>query len=200
VEQLLQLTIVGLVTGCVYALSATGLVVTYTTSGIFNFAHGAIGMLGAFTYWQLTVSWGWPPLLALVVVLFVLAPLFGAGIERALIRPLHGASVDVTLVITLGVLLFLLGVANYIWDPAVSRVLPEFFAGSDPISLAGVNITYGQALIVVAAFAVALGLRFLFSATRIGIAMRGVVDDPDLCAMAGASPARIQQLSWAIGA
>jgi branched-chain amino acid transport system permease protein len=200
VEQLFQLTIVGLVTGCVYALSATGLVVTYTTSGIFNFAHGAIGMLGAFTYWQLTVSWGWPPLLALLIVLFVLAPLFGAGIERVLIRPLHGASVDVTLVITLGILLLLLGTANFIWDPAVSRVLPEFFAGHDPISLGGVNITYGQALIVVAAFAVAVGLRFLFSATRIGIAMRGVVDDPDLCAMAGASPSRIQQLSWAIGA
>jgi branched-chain amino acid transport system permease protein len=36
--------------------------------------------------------------------------------------------------------------------------------------------------------------------TRIGIAMRGVVDDPDLAAMAGASPARVQQLSWALGA
>ena len=63
-EQLVQLTIVGLVAGCVYALSATGLVVTYTTSGIFNFAHGAIGMLGAFTYWQLTVGWHWPAILA----------------------------------------------------------------------------------------------------------------------------------------
>jgi branched-chain amino acid transport system permease protein len=39
----------------------------------------------------------------------------------------------------------------------------------------------------------------LFSQTRIGIAMRGVVDDPDLAAMAGASPARVQQLSWALG-
>ncbi|MCU1596193.1 MAG: amino acid/amide transporter rane protein 2, family / amino acid/amide transporter, partial [Frankiales bacterium] len=159
-----------------------------------------IGMLGAFTYWQLTVSWGWPIWLALPTVLVVLAPLLGAGVERALIRPLHGASVDITLVVTLGLLLFMLGTADYVWDQGQSRVLPEFFASHKPLRIAGVNITIGQALIVVVAFAVAIGLRFLFSATRIGIAMRGVVDDPDLCAMAGASPARIQQLSWAIGA
>ena len=198
-DQLLQLTVVGLVVGCVYALTATGLVVTYTTSGIFNFAHGAVGMLGAFTYWQLTVKWGWPVLLALPVVLLVLAPLFGAAIERIVMRPLHGASVDVTLVITLGLLLFFLGVANYLWDQGQSRVLPELLASWKPVDIGGVIVTWGQIIIVLAAIGVAIGLRFLFSTTRIGIAMRGVVDDPDLCAMSGASPARIQQLSWAIG-
>jgi len=200
VEQLVQLTIVGLVAGCVYALSATGLVVTYTTSGIFNFAHGAIGMLGAFTYWQLTVGWHWPAFLALVMVLGVLAPLAGAGIERVLIRPLHGASVDVTLVITLGLLLFLLGAADYVWNPERQRILPQFFSSHHAVKLGGVNITWAQILIVVVALAVAVGLRFLFAATRVGIAMRGVVDDPDLVSMSGASPARIQQLSWAMGA
>ena len=197
--EFISLVVVGLITGCVYALSATGLVVTYTTSGIFNFAHGAIGMLGAFSFWQLTVAWGWPTWLALPVVLLILAPLFGAAIERSLIRPLHGASVDVTLVITLGLLLFLLGAANYIWDPATSRVLPALFKGNG-VSIAGVNLSKQQILIVIVAVGVAVALRALFSRTRVGIAMRGVVDDPDLCSMAGASPARLQQLSWAIGA
>lgn len=49
----LALTVVGLVTGCIYALTAAGLVVTYTTAGVFNFAQGAMGMLAAFTLWQL---------------------------------------------------------------------------------------------------------------------------------------------------
>ena len=39
---------------------ASGLVLTYTTTGIFNFAHGAAGMLAAFLYWQLRFDWGWP--------------------------------------------------------------------------------------------------------------------------------------------
>src|SRR3989442_16030069 len=69
VSSFLTYTIVGLVVGCIYALSATGLVVTYTTSGIFNFAHGAIGMVAAFCYWQLTEHWHWPAIAALAVVL-----------------------------------------------------------------------------------------------------------------------------------
>ena len=54
-DTFLQYTILGLVTGGVYGIAASGLVVTYTTSGIFNFAHGAIGMVMAFTFWELTV-------------------------------------------------------------------------------------------------------------------------------------------------
>src|SRR5881275_3318944 len=57
VTEWLSFTVVGLVTGCVYALIATGLVVTYTTTGIFNFAHGAIGMIAAFTFWQFWQGW-----------------------------------------------------------------------------------------------------------------------------------------------
>ena len=195
----LSLITLGIVYGCVYALSATGLVVTYTTSGIFNFAHGAIGMIGAFTYWQLTVPWGWPVWLALPTVLLVLAPAFGAVIERILMRPLQGASIDLTLVVTLGLLLALLGTANYIWPDSTARRLPRFLESVSPIKIGLLTVDWNQILIVVVALSVAGGLKVLFSRTRVGIAMRGVVDDPELAAMAGVSPARIQQLSWALG-
>jgi branched-chain amino acid transport system permease protein len=195
----LALTTLGIVVGCIYALTATGLVVTYNTSGIFNFAHGAIGMVAAFSYWQLTVAWGWPAPVALALILLVGAPLFGALVERVLIRPLKGAAVDLSIVITLGLLLFLLGLANLAWKPRVSRVLPQFFAHTDPVQIGALQVTINQILIVVVALAVAGALRVFFQRTRVGIAMRGVVDDPDLAAMAGVSPARIQQLSWALG-
>jgi len=84
VTTFLSFTIVGIVVGCIYALTSTGLVVTYISSGIFNFAHAGIGMLAAFTYWELTVKDGWPDPLALLFVLFVLAPLLGVLIDRLL--------------------------------------------------------------------------------------------------------------------
>ncbi len=56
----LAFTIVGIVTGAIYAVAASGLVVTYTTSGVFNIAHGAVSMLMAFVYWQVRYDWGWP--------------------------------------------------------------------------------------------------------------------------------------------
>ena len=78
-DEFLTFTIIGLVTGALYAVAASGLVVTYTTSGIFNFAHGAIGMFAAFVYWKLRVDWGWPAPIALVAVLLVHRPAVRRG-------------------------------------------------------------------------------------------------------------------------
>ena len=190
--------VLGIIYGCLYALTATGLVVTYTTSGIFNFGHGAIGMFMTFTYWQLTVQWHVPVVIALALVLFVMAPLFGALIERVLIRPLYGASLGVTLVVTLGILLFLLGVADWFWKPTITRNLPALFPGQ--VSIFGLVVTYYQFMVLAIALAVAVLLRLLFTRTRVGMTMRAVVDDRDLTSRAGASPQRTAQLSWALGA
>ena len=78
--------IVGITYGSVYAVAATGLVVTYTTSGIFNFAQGAIGMFLAYIFWQLQVDWGIQTFVALLLTVFVAAPIMGALIERVLMR------------------------------------------------------------------------------------------------------------------
>jgi ABC-type branched-subunit amino acid transport system ATPase component/branched-subunit amino acid ABC-type transport system permease component len=195
----LSFTVIGIVTGCIYGLTASGLVVTYTTSGIFNFAHGAIGMAAAYMYWQFHIGWGWPTVPSLVIVLFVIAPAFGALVERVLIRPLRGAAVDLTLVVTLGLLLLLIGAANAVWSPTKIRRLPQFFAGHS-VRVLGIRMSYNEITIIVAAVLVAIALRLFFSRTRTGIAMRAVVDNPDLVAMAGGPPVRIQQLSWALGA
>jgi branched-chain amino acid transport system permease protein len=195
----LALTLVGLVVGCIYALTACGLVVTYTTSGVFNFAHGAIGMVAAFTYWQLSVGWGLPAWVSLLLVLLVLAPLMGAVVERVLVRPLYGAPVGVTLVVTLGLLISLIGLANLAWPPTTTRVLPKFFAGHT-VEIASLVVSYNEILVIVTAAVVAVTLRSFFTRTRTGIAMRAVVDDQELAALAGTHPQRVAQLSWALGA
>jgi branched-chain amino acid transport system permease protein len=194
----LSYLVVGIVYGCLYALTASGLVVTYTTSGIFNFAHGAIGMFMAFTYWQLAVGWHVPWPIALVLVLGVLAPLMGAVIERVLVRQLYGAPLGVTLVVTLGLLLFLLYAADGIWTPTVTRSLPDIFPGQ--FHLFGVVVTWYELVVLLVSIGVAVALRLFFTRTRAGITMRAVVDDRDLTARAGASPARTAQLSWILGA
>ena len=82
----LEYTILGLVTGAVYGIAASGLVLTYTTSGIFNFAQGAMAMIAAFTYWQFRFGWNWPAPLALFAVIFVLAPAMGAILYGGIMR------------------------------------------------------------------------------------------------------------------
>jgi branched-chain amino acid transport system permease protein len=195
---LLSFTVVGIATGSITALTASGLVVTYTTSGIFNFAHGAIGMLMAFAFWELTVERGWPQWLGLIAILFVVAPLLGTIIEAVLIRPLHGAPTSATLMVTLGLLLGSIGVASVLWDPTEARAIPEFFYGHS-VGIFGVNVSFHRLLMIGVAIVVAAFLRLFFFRTRIGVAMRGVVDDPELASLNGADPGLVSAAAWALG-
>ena len=119
--------IVGITYGSVYAVAATGLVVTYTTSGIFNFAQGAIGMFLAYVFWQLQVDWGVQTLVALLLTVFVAAPIMGALIERVLMRAIADAPLVAQIVTTIGLMLALMGLAGLIWDPQETRHINRFF-------------------------------------------------------------------------
>jgi len=197
-SEFLQYTVIGLVAGAVYAITATGLVVTYTTTGIFNFAQGAVGMIAAFAFWQLWQGWGWNPVLCLVLVLLVLMPLMAVTVEWGLMRRLHGATTERSLIITLGLLLILVGVATALWNPQTQRIVYPFFEG-DYVRILGVNVSYEQLLTVGAAVLIAVAVPYLLRVFRIGVAMRAVVDDPDLVAMAGAKPYRVAQMGWMLG-
>ncbi|HVA43844.1 MAG TPA: ABC transporter permease [Acidimicrobiales bacterium] len=198
-SQLLGYLVAGLATGCIYAITSSGLVLTYTTSGIFNFAHGAVGMVAAFVYWQLLVGYHWPTLVALFVALFIVAPLIGALLEFVVIRRIRHASLGLSVVVTLGLLVFLLGLSATIWPPTEDRRIPEFFAGHS-VRLFGTAISDHDLTIVVVAIGLAVGLRLFFRRTRLGIRMRGVVDNAELASILGTSPARVSMISWAMGA
>jgi len=198
VSEFISLVIAGIVLGSIYAVTATGLVVTYNTTGIFNFAHGAIGMALAYLFWQLWQGWHWPVLLALAVVLLVVAPILGAVVERVVMRPLYGVSPNIRLAVTLGLLLVLVAGASSIWNQSNVYVTPEFFNGHQ-VSLGGVNLSYEQLITIAIAAAAALFLRLFFKRTRTGVAMRAVVDDPELASLSGAPSGRIASYAWMIG-
>ena len=198
-DKFLTFTIAGLSSAAIYAIAASGLVVTYTTSGIFNFAHGAFGMLAAFTYWQVNQAWGVPTIPAVIIVVFVAAPLFGAVVERVIMRGIEGASEVVKIVVTVSLMVALLGLAQVIWPPDVARPVPPFFEGRF-VEFVGVRVPWSRLLALVVAALVAVGLRLLFTRTRLGIAMRAVVDDRSLLQLNGGRPGRTAMLSWGLGA
>ncbi|MHB8330288.1 MAG: ABC transporter permease, partial [Acidimicrobiales bacterium] len=197
-SEFISLLIAGVVTGSVYAVAATGLVVTYNTTGIFNFAHGAMGMVLAYLFWQLWQGWHLPVVPSLALVLLVAAPLLGAMVELAVMRPLYGASTNVRLAVTLGLLLMLVALASTLWPQTNIYNVPEFFNGHQ-VSVGGVNLSYEQLVTIAMAAAAAVLLRFFFVRTRTGLAMRAVVDDPDLARLTGASSARISSYAWMVG-
>src|SRR5207302_11303029 len=124
--ELLQFTLFGLMLGCIYAIAEMGLVLTYTVTGVFNFAHGAVGMLAAFVYFQLRVRADMPTALAAALVVLVFAPLAGLVIER-LMRRFRGADYATSLVVTIALTVGLLGLATRVFDPRVGRFVPYLF-------------------------------------------------------------------------
>jgi branched-chain amino acid transport system permease protein len=191
-------TIDGLVIGGVYGIAASGLVLTYNTSGIFNFAHGAEAMLGAFVYWEVRYGWHWPAPLALIVVLGIFGPVMGAILYGGIMRGLRDTAEVTKVIVTVALMLGMLALSQWVWNPTVRREDTQFFGG-DAVKVFGSKISYHELIALAAAVAIAISLRLFFYRTRTGVAMRGGVDDPNLLRLNGHNPERLAALSWAMG-
>ncbi|MGH9139449.1 MAG: ABC transporter permease [Acidimicrobiales bacterium] len=196
-DEFLQFTAVGLAAGCVFAIAASGLVLTYTTTGVFNFGHGAVGMFAAYVYWQLTVESGLPPLVGLLLVLGIVAPAIGL-LTELMFRRFKDADVGTTIVLTIAVMVFFIGLGDALFPRGEARNLPPLL-GEHRQSVLGVNLTWDQLGQVVLAIVVAISLRAVLYTSRTGVAMRAAVDNADLAALNGAPPRTIARVSWLLG-
>src|SRR3954462_7858770 len=175
------------------------MLITYRATGVFNVGHGAIAMIAAYVYWQVTDQWGAPALLSAVLVVGVGAPLFGIGLERVVFRPLQrrAATAAESLVATIGLLVLLLGIAYVVWGPRAQHptsVLPTgvWHHGSLTIHQ---NALWDLAIVVVGTAVLATVLRV----TSLGTQIRAVVDRRDLAELSGVDAGRVASVGWAIG-
>ncbi len=195
-HQFLPFIVIGLATGAVYGLAGMGLVLTYKTSGIFNFGYGAVAALGAFMFYFLYsehhVPWPW----AALISVFVFAPVVGLGLEL-LARSLDGASETIKVVATVGLIL-IVEALGLLWHPTNPPTFPHFLSQST-MRILGVNITYEQIILFVFSVVAAAVLYWFFQSVRLGIVMRGVVDNHELVSMSGDDPVRVRRWAWIIG-
>ena len=206
-DKFLNLVLSGAVTGAIYSIMASGLVLTYTTSGIFNFAHGAVAFATAYVYYQLNTGLGLPivPSLDHLGVRLrsaaraparphpVAAAGEGAGLrpDRGHHRAAGGAAGDRSqwLVVTLGER------RARTWDlrrqpgdsrrgrssPASARTPAHVY---HPIGRRRPRTPTRSRCFIVAAIA-ALVLWFVLRRTRVGLEMRAVVDRESLAGLRG---------------
>jgi branched-subunit amino acid ABC-type transport system permease component len=193
---LLPFLIAGVAQGSVFGLAALGLVVTYKTSGIFNFGHGAIAAIGAYVFYDLRTIHHWPWPIAALVCLLVLAPVLGILQER-LAAGLAPVRLAMKVVATVGVVLLVAGITSLHYG-ASSLDFPPFLP-QETLRVLGVQISAAQLITFVLSIVVAGALYALFRLTKIGVAMRGVVDDPTLMGLTGVSPIRVRRAAWIIG-
>ena len=190
------LIVIGLFTGSIYALGAMGLVLTYKTTGVFNFAYGAVAMFCGYAYWQLHDSWGIGAWIALPVLLLVVAPLIGLVFET-LFRPLAGASAEVPLVVSLALLAALQALAVIIWKGQERGLQPVIPRSSFHLA-SHLYVGYDQLGTLVLALLMGGGLWLLLRHTRFGTATRAVVDNRDLASIIGVNGDAVRRSAWVI--
>jgi branched-chain amino acid transport system permease protein len=193
---LAQQIISGLATGSLYALAALGLVLIFKTSDVVNFAQGEMAMFGTFVAFTLLTTAGLPYWGAFLLAL-VFAAIFGAAIERVVLRPLTKAPLISILIATLGLMQIINGVAGWIWGYEM-QPFPEAVNGS-PINLAGIVFTLPNLLNIGVALLVMLLFFLMFKYTMIGVAMRAVAENRTAAKLMGVPTNRVLALTWGLG-
>ncbi len=203
-RDILPFVITGLVTGTIYGLAGTGLVLTFKTSGIFNFGHGAI-LTGAclIFYWiRVTLAWDWK--VAFVLAVVVAGPLLGLVLELVA-RNLSRQRTSMKIVGTIGLTVLVPALCLLAYPASTNGLQVERFV---PFSnrkrykwnVFDVNI-FGDQLVTAAIAIVAVAALYLvFRFTRLGLTMRAAVDDPDLLDLEGTNPIKVRRIAWMIGA
>ena len=172
----------GLGLGSMYGLIALGFHVTYVVSNTVNFSQGSAMMLGAVLGYTFAVTLGWPLPLAAAMAL-ALCALFGAVIERTLVRPFTDRGSNAWLMATVagGIVLDNLVLFTFGKEP---RGFPSVLAAK-PVEVFGAGVYPLQLVIPVAGIAIAVLLQVVFSRTRLGKALLAVVQNPDAARLMG---------------
>ena len=126
----------GLVFGSIYGLAAMGLVLTYRTSGIFNFGHGAVGAGAAYVFFELRQEQGLPWPVAALISVFAFGIVLGLILER-MARGLSTVPVSYQIVGTVGLLLLIRALATWIYGPDYRLFSPFITRGNGVHDLRG---------------------------------------------------------------
>ncbi|HEY4098071.1 MAG TPA: ATP-binding cassette domain-containing protein [Baekduia sp.] len=191
-----QFAILGMASGSLLALLALGLVIVYRGSGVVNFGHGAIGMVGTYVFWELDVHAGWAYLPAFVGGVLSCAAL-GFLIHLLIMRPLRSAAPVTRMIGTLGVLTVLVEASGHIYPSDVQVIHPVLPTGT--VHLLGATIGADKLILLGISLALAAILGAIYTRTQFGRATTASIENPRALAALGYSADRIAAVNWIVG-
>jgi branched-chain amino acid transport system permease protein len=199
----LEYAVRGVPIGCVFALLAVGLVLTYRTSGVFNLAFAAQAYTSAVVFYVVRKDHEWPLLPAALLAIGVVAPLLGLLLERALFRHLRGSPPLARIVTSLGLLVALPELVELVLGDESRKNPPPLWPvtrtdewlwpeGGRFVLDAGQVVTIASTAVVVVA------LTILLRGSALGLRMRAVVESPRMAQLWGVNADRVSMAAWAL--
>jgi branched-chain amino acid transport system permease protein len=194
---ILQAIVTGLLTGALYALVGMGLAMIFGVMRVVNFAHGAFLMVGMYVTYFLYTGLGLSPYMSFPIVTLALFGL-GIGIYWALVKHVMSASHSMQILLTAGISLFLVGLAQILFGADYRQLnLPEA-SRNDHLGALSFNRAYLVSFVL--ATAVSATLYWTIARTELGRSMRAVAQNRPIAALMGIDVERISATTFAIGA
>lgn len=196
-DEILRFALIGLGLGAMYSLAAQGLVLIYRGSGVLNFAHGAIGMLGAYAYYEARINLDMP-FLPSALTGVALSAIVGALTQVLIMRHLKHASPLARTVATLGILLAIQSLAVLRYGGRATFLPPEL--PQSTIALSGpIVIQVDRLLMLGVAGLLTVALYYIYRYSRFGLSTAAVAENELAASTLGLSADRIATLNWALG-
>ncbi|MBM3619058.1 MAG: branched-chain amino acid ABC transporter permease [Alphaproteobacteria bacterium] len=194
---IVQATIMGLLTGMVYGLMALGLSVIFGVMRVVNFAHGEMMVVGMYLAWLLFERAGIDPLLA---VPLVAAALFAAGygLQRGLINPFINVAEHMQFMLLLALSIIIVNLCLLIAGPDTHGVQVDYMF--DSYALGPFTFDAVRVYAALAAMAIAFLLYLFFTRTRIGKSIRAAADNHTGALVVGLDVPRLYALTFGVGA
>lgn len=198
--EFLQQLVNGLSLGAIYALIALGYTMVYGVLRFINFAHADVFMVGAFAGLYLAPLVPAASILGGIFVVLgamLVSALLGVTIERFAYRPLRGAPTLNVLITAIGVSCLLQSAGQLVFG-AAPRSFPAVFP-SRPMSVAGLDFSSNQVVVLVVAVALVVALRLIVFRTRMGSALRAVSQNPRAARLMGINNDVVIRFTFAVG-
>jgi len=195
----LQFVIAGLVLGGIYAIASAGLVITYTSSGILNFAFGAMAFFIARFYYYLHTQENWSIVAAAVVAIVLAAPAMGVVLYFALFRYLRLSAPLIKVVATIGLLVAIPSLATIAFGNEAIQSAPGL--APEPVHVyqfIGVPVTLDQVIVYACVILTVLIGALVLRYTEVGLKVRAMVDSPAMTGLSGTNPGAISVGVWAV--
>jgi branched-chain amino acid transport system permease protein len=196
---MLQYILIGLALGSIYAIASAGLVVTYVSSGVLNFAFGSMAYVIARFYYWLNSQHGWATWTSGLMALLVMAPLMGVLLYAALFRHLRGQSTLIKVVATIGLSVALPPVADFCFGTQTITSAPGLALTTDqPFHFLGTPVTTDQVIIYGFLLFVLIAGTAVLRFSDVGLWVRATVDSEAMASLSGVNPGRVALGVWAI--
>lgn len=193
---LIQLVVAGLALGSLYALTALGLVVIYNASTVVNFAHGGMGVAATYVAYVLVVN-GHMSTLPATAIAIIAAFALGAAVQSVLLNRMRNAQNLTQIVVTLGLYMFLVGVLGMVFGYS-----PRPFASLiaiDPVLIGDVVLRPQDIVQLALLVVLSVALAIMFSATKLGLGMRAINENPFAACLMGIPIGRVLSVAWGAG-